>query len=56
MTTCLASLTKKTGYVIVGADAGSKADKAARLGIPTLSEQAFEALVAERSHLGADNA
>ncbi len=43
------SVTKKTSYVIVGADAGSKADKAARLGVPTLSEQDFEALVAERS-------
>jgi DNA ligase (NAD+) len=46
------SVTKKTSYVIVGADAGSKADKAARLGIPTLSEQAFEVLVAERSGPG----
>ena len=43
------SVTKKTSYVIVGADAGSKADKAVRLGLPILSEQAFEALVAERS-------
>jgi DNA ligase (NAD+) len=47
------SVTKKTSYVIVGADAGSKAEKAARLGIPTLSEQAFETLVAERSRLTA---
>src|ERR687886_463520 len=46
------SVTKKTSYVIVGADAGSKADKAARLGVPILSEQAFEALVAERSRPG----
>ena len=45
-------MTKKTSYVIVGADAGSKADKAARLGVPILSEQAFEALVAERSRPG----
>jgi DNA ligase (NAD+) len=43
------SVTKKTSYVIVGADAGSKADKAVRLGVPILSEQAFEVLVAERS-------
>jgi DNA ligase (NAD+) len=47
------SVTKKTSYVVVGADAGSKAEKAARLGIPTLSEQAFETLVAERSRLTA---
>jgi DNA ligase (NAD+) len=45
------NVTKKTSYVIVGASVGAKAEKAARLGIPTLSEQAFEALVAERSRL-----
>ena len=49
------NVTKKTSYVIVGADAGSKADKATRLGVPILSEQAFEALVAERSRPGAPN-
>jgi DNA ligase (NAD+) len=43
------SVTRKTSYVIVGADAGSKAEKAARLGVPTMAEQEFEALVAERS-------
>ena len=47
------SVTKKTSYVIVGAEAGSKADKAARLGVAILSEQDFEALVAERSQSGA---
>jgi NAD-dependent DNA ligase len=41
--------------VIVGTDAGSKADKATRLSVPTLSEQAFEALMAERSRPGAPN-
>jgi DNA ligase (NAD+) len=46
------SVTKKTNYVIVGTDAGSKADKAVRLGVPILSEQDFEALVAERSRPG----
>ena len=46
------SVTKKTSYVIVGADAGSKADKAARLGVPILSEQDFEALVARHSPPG----
>ena len=46
------SVTKKTSYAIVGADAGSKADKAVRLGVPILSEQEFEALVAERSRAG----
>ena len=39
----------------VGADPGPKADKAMRLGIPTLSERAFEALVADRPQLTAAN-
>jgi NAD-dependent DNA ligase len=32
--------------VILGADAGSKAEKAASLGVPTLDEAAFQALLA----------
>jgi DNA ligase (NAD+) len=47
------SVTKKTSYVIVGVFAGSKADRAVRLRVPTLSEQEFEALVSERSRLAA---
>ena len=35
------AVSKKTTGVIVGADAGSKAEKAATLGIPTLDEAAF---------------
>jgi DNA ligase (NAD+) len=35
------SVSKKTDYVIVGEDAGSKADDAKRLGVPTLDEAAF---------------
>ncbi len=41
------SVSKKTTGVIVGADPGSKADKAAALGVPTLDEAAFQALLAE---------
>jgi DNA ligase (NAD+) len=39
------SVSKKTDYVIVGEDAGSKADDATRLGVATLDEQAFLKLV-----------
>ncbi|HXJ80123.1 MAG TPA: BRCT domain-containing protein, partial [Candidatus Methylomirabilis sp.] len=35
------SVSKKTDYVVVGEDAGSKADDARRLGVPTLDEAAF---------------
>jgi DNA ligase (NAD+) len=40
------SVSKKTTAVIVGAEAGTKADKAAALGVPTLDEAAFKALLA----------
>lgn len=39
------SVSKKTDYVIVGENAGSKADKARELGVTTLSEEAFNALI-----------
>ncbi len=41
------SVSKKTTAVIVGEDAGSKADKARALGVTTLDEAAFQALIAE---------
>lgn len=39
------SVSKKTSFVIVGAEAGSKADKARELGVPVLSEKAFLELI-----------
>jgi DNA ligase (NAD+) len=38
------SVSKKTDYVVIGADAGSKAKKAAELGLATLTEDEFRAL------------
>jgi DNA ligase (NAD+) len=39
------SVSKKTDYVVVGADAGSKAKKAEELGVETLSEQEWRDLI-----------
>jgi len=39
------SVSKKTDYVVVGKDPGSKSDDAKRLGVPTLDEPAFKKLV-----------
>jgi len=41
------SVSKKTTAVIVGEEAGSKADKARALGVATLDEAAFRALIGE---------
>jgi len=39
------SVSKKTDYVVVGEDAGSKADKAKELGVTMLTEQEWIALI-----------
>jgi DNA ligase (NAD+) len=43
------SVSKKTSYVVVGTDPGSKHDKAKTLGVPILSEKEFEKLLAAKS-------
>jgi len=40
-----ASVSKKTAYVVVGADPGSKAARATELGVPTLDEAGFRDLL-----------
>jgi len=42
------SVSKKTNYVVVGADPGSKFDKAKSLGVPILDEAQFEKLVSSK--------
>jgi DNA ligase (NAD+) len=42
------TVTKTTDYVVVGEDAGSKLEKARKLGIPTLSEEEFERMIGKK--------
>jgi DNA ligase (NAD+) len=42
-----ASVSRKTAYLVVGADAGSKLEKATALGVKTLTEEAFRAIIEE---------
>jgi len=42
------SVSKKTDYVVVGTDPGSKYDKAKELGVPVLTELEFEKLIAAK--------
>jgi DNA ligase (NAD+) len=44
------AVSKKTSYLMAGEDAGSKLDKAKKLGTPVISEADFDKLVEERAH------
>jgi DNA ligase (NAD+) len=40
-----ASVSKKTSFVVAGRDAGSKLEKAKKLGVEILDEQQFQAML-----------
>ncbi len=41
------SVSKKTSYVVAGREAGSKLDKAKELGVPTIDEAGFRAMLSQ---------
>jgi DNA ligase (NAD+) len=45
------AVSRKTTYLVVGADAGSKLEKAQALGVKTLTEDAFRAIIGESDGL-----
>jgi DNA ligase (NAD+) len=49
----LNSVSKKTDFVVVGADPGSKAEKARELGVTILNEDEFEDILAGRRSVAA---
>jgi DNA ligase (NAD+) len=49
------AVSKKTSYVVVGGNPGTKADKAAELGVPVLDEAGFRTLLAEGPPIPAES-